>query len=540
MIGPMDIYVDLFAGGGGTSCGFEMAMGFSPDIAVNHSPEAVAMHAANHPHTKHYVTDVWEIDPVEVCGGRSVGMLWASPDCTHFSKAKGGKPKSKKIRSLAWVVIRWAKEVRPKVIFIENVEEFKTWGPLDENGQPIKALAGETFSHFIDSLHELGYQVEYRELRACDYGAPTIRKRFFLIARCDGDPIVWPKKTHGPGTGNPYRTAAECIDWSIPCPSIFSREKPLAENTMKRIAKGVVKYVLQNPKPFVVNINHKYDYFRGLEIDEPMHTITGTNGFGVAVPHLTKFRSGAVGQELSEPVPTITAGGKSERPAGSPHALGVVSAFLAQYHGEQSGKEVRGQAVSEPIMVVDSSNRYGLCAVNLLKNYSGVVGQKADAPAGTVTAADHHSLVACSLMRQFGTSTGQKATEPMNTVMPGGSGKTGIVAAFLDKYYGSEEHGAALDNPMATATSKEHMSLVLIKIDGVEYAISDIGMRMLQPRELYRAQGFPENYVIDFEYKGKPLPKSAQVHMAGNSVCPPVAAAIVAANCGEIAKQDVA
>lgn len=540
MIGPMDIYVDLFAGGGGTSCGFEMAMGFSPDIAVNHSPEAVAMHAMNHPHTKHYVTDVWELDPIEVCAGRSVGMLWASPDCTHFSKAKGSKPKSKKIRSLAWVVIRWAKEVRPKVIFIENVEEFKTWGPLDETGQPIKALAGETFSHFIDSLHELGYQVEHRELRACDYGAPTIRKRFFLIARCDGDPIVWPEKTHGPGTGKPFRAASECIDWSISCPSIFSREKPLAENTMRRIAKGVVKYVLQNPKPFIVNVNHGYDYFRGVDIDDPMHTITGVNGFGVTIPHLTKFRSGAVGQELTEPVPTITAGGKSERPAGSPHALGVVSAFLSQYHGEQSAKEVRGQAVSDPIMVVDGSNRYGLCAVNLLKHYSGVVGQMPDEPAGTITAVDHHSLSACSLMRQFGTSTGQKIDGPMNTVMPEGYGKTGLVAAFLDKYYGNEKSGVSVTEPMHTVVSKDRMSLVTVRIDGEEYVITDIGMRMLQPRELYRAQGFPEDYIIEFEYKGKLLPKSAQVRMAGNSVCPPVAAAIIAANCAVMAKQEVA
>ncbi len=441
MIGPMDIYVDLFAGGGGTSCGFEAAMGFSPDIAVNHSPEAIAMHAANHPRTKHYITDVWDIDPAEVCGGRPVGMLWASPDCTHFSRAKGSAPKSKKIRSLAWIVIRWAKEVRPKVIFIENVSEFRSWGPLDENGQPIKTLAGETFETFLNALRELGYIVEHKELRACDYGAPTIRKRFFLIARCDGDPIVWPEKTHGPETGTPYHTAAECIDWTIPCPSIFSREKPLAENTMKRIAKGVIKYVLQNPQPFLINAS--------------------------CCNHICRDS--------------------------------MVSAFLSQYHGEQSGKEVRGQAISEPLMVIDSSNRYGLCA--------------------------------CTLMRQFGTSSAAPIDEPMGTVMPEGSGKTGLICAFLDKYYGNEKNECSLSALMPTAT---------VHINGKNYVITDIGMRMLQPRELYRAQGFPEDYKIDIKHKGKLLPKSAQVKMCGNSVCPPVAAAIISSNCINIAKQEVA
>ncbi|MBR4401050.1 MAG: DNA cytosine methyltransferase [Synergistes sp.] len=494
MIGPMDICVDLFAGGGGVSCGFEMAMGFSPDIAVNHSPEAIAMHMANHPDTKHYQTDVWEVDPVEVCAGRPVGMLWASPDCTHFSKAKGGRPRSRKIRSLAWVVVRWAKEVRPKVIMLENVEEFKTRGPIGADGQPIKALAGETFTHFIDALRELGYQVEYRELRACDYGAPTIRKRLFLIARCDGDTIVWPEKTHGPGTGNPYRTAAECIDWSIPCPSIFGRRIPLKPNTLRRIAKGVLRYIVNNPKPFVVRtgaevlIKQNFCSKPCQDVEEPLHTITTQHN---------KFA--------------------------------LVTAFLSQYHGEQSEREVRGQALSEPIMVVDSSNRYGLCAVSLMKNYSGVVGQKVDVPTGTVTAVDHHSLVACSLVRQFGTSNAADIESPLGTVMPHGNGKTGLVAAFLDKYYGTGG-GALLNEPMPTATSKDRLSLVTVNIDGECYAVSDIGMRMLQPRELYRAQGFPEDYVIAPEYMGKSLSKSAQVRLCGNSVCPPMAAALIGAN----------
>lgn len=553
MLGPMDICVDLFAGGGGTSCGFKMAMGFDPDIAINHNPAAVAMHKLNHPNTRHYITDIWDVDPAEACGGRPVGMLWASPDCTHHSKARGKKPKDKKIRSLAWVVVRWAREVRPKVIFVENVEEFQTWGPLDGNGQPIKALAGETFRHFIASLRELGYCVEYRELAACDYGAPTTRNRFYLIARCDGDPIVWPEKTHGPGTGRPYHTAAECIDWTIPVRSIFGREKPLVENTLRRIAKGVVKYVLNNPHPFIV----------------------AGDLFGIASPHITKFRGGAVGQELTEPMPTITAGGKSERPAGSPHALGIVmpalvkqtwgekpcqdvedplhtittqhnkfalcAAFLAQYHTEQTGPEVRGQMLDVPLNVVDASPRYALCCANLLKHYSGVVGQKVDEPIGTVTAIDHHSLAACTLMRQFGTSSGADIEQPLGTVMPDGcGGKTGLVAAFLDKYYGREKTGAPVTEPMHTVVSKDKMSLVTVRIGEEEYVITDIGMRMLQPRELYRAQGFPEDYIIDFEYQGKPLPKSAQVQMVGNSVCPPVAAAIIGANCAARTKDKAA
>ena len=496
MIGPMDICVDLFAGGGGTSCGFETAMGFSPDIAVNHSPEAIAMHAANHPETKHYQTDVWEVDPVRVCAGRPVGMLWASPDCTHFSKAKGGKPKSHKIRSLAWVVVRWAKEVRPKVILLENVEEFKTWGPLDDAGHPIKALAGETFSQWLDALHELGYQIEYRKLRACDYGAPTIRKRLFLIARCDGEPIIWPARTHGPGTSKPYRTAAECIDWDIPCPSIFDRATPLKSNTLRRIAKGVLRYVIHNPHPYIVNagaqvlIKQNFSEKACQGVEEPLHTITTQHN---------KFA--------------------------------LVSAFLSQYHGDKSDKEVRGQSMSEPIMCVNGSNRYRLCAVTLLKNYSGVIGQKVDSPAGTITAVDHHSLVACSLMRQFGTSNAADIKSPLGTVMPHGSGKTGLIAAFLDKYYGTG-CGAELGDPMPTATSKDRLSLVTVSIDGELYAISDIGMRMLQPHELFRAQGFPEDYVIAPEYMGKPLSKSAQVRLCGNAVCPPVAAAIIGANCG--------
>lgn len=457
----MGLVVDLFAGGGGASLGIEMAIGRSPDIAVNHSPEALAMHRCNHPDTQHYHEDVWAVDPLQVCRGEDVDLLWLSPDCTHFSKAKGGKPKSNKIRGLAWVAVRWAKTVRPQVIVLENVEEFRTWGPLDENGQPIKAQLGQIFDLFIGMLRGFGYAVEYRELHACDYGAPTIRKRLFLIARCDEQPIIWPEKTHGPGT---YRTAAECIDWSIPCRSIFGRKKPLAEATLRRIAKGVVKFVINNPNPYTVDSEK--------------------------VVWLTKFNENSVGLPPDEPLHTVI--------AGAPR-FGLVSAFLTQYHGEQSSREVRGQKVDEPIMVVDGANRYG--------------------------------LVSCCLMRQFGTSSAAPIDLPMNTVMPHGSGgKTGLIAAFLTKYYSSDMHGCSLADPLHTVTSKDRLGLVTVTISGEQYLLSDIGMRMLQPRELYRAQGFPDSYLIDPIHNGRPLSKKAQVRMAGNSVCPQVAAAIVRAN----------
>lgn len=457
----MGLIIDLFAGGGGTSLGIERALGRSPDIAVNHDPEAVAMHKANHPHTKHYCENVWAVNPREATAGRPVDFLWASPDCKHFSKAKGGKPLDKKIRSLAWVIVKWAAWTRPQVIAMENVEEFRKWGPLDRKGRPIKALEGTTFSNFVFALRKLGYKVDYRDLKACDYGAPTSRKRFFLVARRDGAPIVWPVRTHGVGTGRPYRTAAECIDWSIPCPSIFEREKELAQNTLRRIAKGLVRYVLSNPSPFIVSVNHGGDAFRGVGMDEPMHTL----------------------------------------------------------------------ALDGPLMVVDANPRYAICAAHLAKHYGGVVGQAVESPVGTITAADHHSLVACTLMRQFGTSTGAPVDRPVGTVMPEGRGKTGLVAAFLTKYYGAEREGMQLNGPLHTICGKDKFAVVTVSIGGEEYAVYDIGMRMLQPRELFRAQGFGDDYIIDLIYEGKYLSKSAQVRMVGNSVCPPIAEAIVKANC---------
>lgn len=433
----MGLIIDSFAGGGGASTGIEIALGRSPDIAINHDAEAIAMHMANHPRTKHYIEDIWQVDPVKVCQGQDVDFMWLSPDCTHFSKAKGGAPKSNKIRGLAWVAVRWAKAVRPKVIILENVEEFKTWGPLDSEGQPVKSQQGQTFDLFIESLRELGYKVDFRELRACDYGTPTIRKRFFLVARCDDKVSAWPRKTHGIGT---YRTAAECLDWHLPVPSIFGRKKPLVDATLRKIAKGTIRFVVNNPRPYIRAV----DWWR-----ESNHEIT-------------------------------------------------VSAFLAQYHGEQSEREVRGQKLDEPIMVVDSSNRYG--------------------------------LVACTLMRQFGTSSAAPIDQPIGTIMPEGCGKTALIAAFLAKYYGNEKDGCSLTEPLHTATSKDRMGLVAATLSGYPLVITDIGMRMLQPRELFRAQGFPDDYIIDPIFNGRRLSKKAQVRMAGNSVCPPIAAALVKAN----------
>ena len=403
----MELIVDNFAGGGGASTGIELATGRSVDIAINHDPAAIAMHRANHPSSKHYCENVWDVDPVEACAGRPVGLSWFSPDCKHFSKAKGGKPVEKAIRGLAWVAIRWAKLVRPRVIILENVEEFTTWGPLIGN-RPDPMRKGQTFRRFVHALKRYGYRVEWNELRACDYGAPTIRKRFFLIARCDGLPIVWPEPTHGDpstlfvasGILHPWRTAAEIIDWTIPCPSIYDRKKPLCENTMRRIARGLRKFVLEHPQPYIVD-DH-------------------------------------------------------------------IAPFLIQYHTEQSGKEVRGQAVDKPLMTADSSNRYGL------------------------------------------------------------------VTALLIKYYGQGE-GQSLREPLHTITAKDRFGLVIVR--GEPYQIIDIGLRMLTPRELFRAQGFPEDYIIDRDADGKHYPKSAQVARCGNAVPPPFAEALVRANlpemCGE-------
>lgn len=524
-----ELFVDNFAGGGGASTGIEMAIGRSVDIAINHDPDAIAMHKANHPASKHYCEDVWQVDPVEACAGNPVALAWFSPDCKHFSRAKGGKPVDKNIRGLAWVAIKWAYTVRPKVLMLENVPEIQTWGPLGKDGKPIKERAGETFMGFILALtggipawhpayqemcdalsieptsemaqklqKGLGYKVQHRTLKSCDYGAPTTRTRFYLIARCDGRPIVWAEPTHAPkdseavkrGLKLPYHTAAECIDWSIPAQSIFERKKPLAENTMRRIARGIQKFVIDNPEPFIVTVNHSGEGFRGQSTDEPLGTITAKNGYGVVAP------------------------------------------MLIQYHSETAKDEVRGQELTEPLMTQDTSNRYALSVAHIMKNYGGGyngAGSAADAPLDTVTAKDHNSLVTAHIMTMRNNMDGQPIDEPLTTISCSGAHHA-EVQAFLVKYFST---GAAksVNEPLDTVTTKDRFALVTIH--GEDYIITDIKMRMLQPRELFNAQGFPSDYIIDHDADGHPYVKSKQVARCGNAVTPQVPAALVRANLPE-------
>lgn len=497
-----ELVVDLFAGGGGASTGIEQAIGRHVDIAVNHDPEAVSLHEANHPQTRHFVSDVFEVDPVTVTGGQAVGLLWASPDCKHFSKAKGGKPVSKKIRSLAWVVVKWAKLMNPRLICLENVEEFQTWGPLAADGRPCPQRKGKTFARWVAQLRNLGYTVEWRELRACDYGAPTIRKRLFLVARRDGQPIVWPDATHGSPESlpvrqkklKPWRTAAECIDWSVPAPSIFERSKPLADATCRRIAKGIMRYVVNAADPFIV---------------------TNTTGHP--------------GAKITEPLRTITTGGH--------HAL--VSPTLVQTgYGEREGQAPRALDIGKPLGTVVAGQKHALVQAFLAKHYTGVVGSDLNDPMATVTSVDHHSLVAAHLVaidNQSSNAGHRSITDPLLTTTT--ENRHALVRAFLVKYYGTDQD-PQMGEPLHTVTTKDRFGLVTVK--GEPYAIVDIGLRMLTPRELYRAQGFPDSYAIDKGSDGRPLTKTAQVRMCGNSVCPPLARALVAANFVEVQAMRIA
>lgn len=507
-----ELVVDLFAGGGGASTGIEAAIGRHVDIAVNHDPEAVSLHQANHPQTEHHVSNVWEVDPRVVTQGRRIGLLWASPDCTYHSKARGGKPhrdrnKARRRRGLASVVVKWVRLLKPtgqhpRVISLENVEEFQHWGPLLADGTPCPDRRGRNFQRWVAELRNLGYVVEWRELRACDYGAPTIRKRLFLIARCDGQPIVWPAPTHAakPAKGSglqPWRTAAECIDWSLPCPSIFERERPLAEATLRRVARGVMRYVVEAAKPFIVHIAHGEGKPGGVQ------------------------RWGSGTHDIDKPVPTVTT--KAE------HMLAVPTLVQTGY-GERPGQAPRVPGIDKPLGTVVGGQKHALVAAFLAKHYGGVTGHGVQQPLGTVTTSDHHSAVACTLVGVGGrTGQGQAtsygADRPMRTVTA--KADTAVVAAFLTAYYGSDQD-TPLDDPLHTVTTKPRFALVMV--DGVPHAIADIGMRMLQPRELYTAQGFPASYVIDRGADGRPLSKAAQVRMCGNSVCPPLAEAIVRAN----------
>ena len=513
-----ELIVDNFAGGGGASTGIEMATGYSVDIAINHDPEAIRMHKVNHPSTKHYCENVWAVDPVKACEGHPVALAWFSPDCKHFSKAKGGKPKDKNIRGLAWVACRWAALVRPRVIMLENVEEFKTWGPLNRGHHPIKAKQGDTFRQFVKQLNELGYEVQFRELVAADYGAPTKRKRFFMIARCDGVPIMWPKPTHASadskevkaGLLKPYVGAYTQLDFSLPCPSIFDtseqiKEKygiravrPLAPKTMQRIARGLKKFVLDNPEPFIVPIGYgerKGQSPRVHDIKKPLPTIVSSGKHYLCEPRLApvidktyggNYQGG--GSKAEDPIDTITTVDHNR----------LVAATLIQYHSETNSDEVRGQGIENPIMTVDSSNRYGLVTSFLSKFYK--------------------------------TGIGQDEREPLHTVTTS-AGHFGEVRAFLIKYYG-EGTGQDIEQPLDTVTSRDRFGLVTIQ--GVEYQIVDIGLRMLEPKELYGCQGFPDDYIIDHDSTGKTYSRSEQVKRCGNAVCPPIPAAMVRSNLPEL------
>lgn len=577
-----ELIVDNFAGGGGASTGIEMATGYSVDIAINHDPEAIKMHKANHPNTKHYCENVWAVDPVKACNGHPVGLAWFSPDCKHFSKAKGGKPKDKNIRGLAWVACRWAGLVRPRVIMLENVEEFKTWGPLNRGHHPIKAKQGKTFEKFVQQLNDLGYTVEFKELIAADYGAPTMRKRFFLIARCDGKPIVWPEPTHAPadseavkaGLVKPYVGAYTQLDFSLPCPSIFDtseeiKEKygiravrPLAQKTMDRIARGLKKFVLDNPEPFIIQCNHGGER-RPNDIREPMPTITGKHGYGIVEPYMVQIGQTGFAKDRSkdvrEPLTTIVSknehclieptlapymgtnttnhpGGNCKDPihtitTGNQQCL--ISPTLIQYHSETSKDGVRGQTIKDPIMTVDSSNRYGLVASFLHKYYDGGykgAGETVENPLPTVTAWDHNSVVTANLIQMNNHCDGKDIRQPLPTITAG-DGHFGEVRAFLIKYYG-QGTGQDIKDPLDTVTAQDRFGLVTI--NGTDYQIVDIGLRMLEPRELYGCQGFPDDYIIDHDYTGKTYPRSEQVRRCGNAVCPPIPAALVRANLPEL------
>lgn len=561
------LIIDNFAGGGGASTGIERALGRPVDIAVNHNAIALAMHRANHPDTLHLCDDVFSVKPIEVCKGRPVDLCWFSPDCRHFSKAKGGKPVSKKIRGLAWVAVRWAREVRPAIIILENVEEFQTWGPLAKDGRPDPKRKGLTFRRFVGYLRGLGYRVEWRELVAAEYGAPTTRKRLFLIARCDGQPIVWPEPTHAQNPHDdlfsqrlPWRTAAECIDWSIPCPSIFlSKEegrklgvkRPLVESTMERIAQGIKKYVIECADPFIVGY-HDCPTFRGQGVDEPLRTQTTENRFGLVVPYVAGIDHKSAGPgavwPADRPLTTVTTENR--------HALVVPHISVCNHQSESH----RGQGVDEPLRTITAArDATGIVAAHLVKNYGGVVGHGPDRPLGTITGIDHHALAVSSLVGvggRAGQSAPRGADEPMATITA--KGDRAVVSAFLSKYYGtnigadlrlpcptitsSGQHiaqvqafllkyygtgcGQQVSDPLAAVTTRDRFGLVTIQ--GQDYQIVDIGLRMLQPHELFLAQGFPPEYVLTGT-------KTDQVSLCGNSVSPPVAEAIVRANCAHMA-----
>ena len=574
-----EIVVDFFCGGGGAGTGLEMGLGRPVTVAKNHSPAAISMHTANHPAARHFTTDVFEGDPDEECQGRAVGWFHMSPDCTHHSQAAGGQPRKREIRNLSWIGLKWAGKKKPRVISLENVKQILQWGPLiakrdKATGRVMKldgtvAAVGErvpvqqqflvpdpkrrgiTWRRFVHLLEGMGYQVEWQIIKACDFGAPTSRERLFMIARCDGQPIVWPEPTHAKNPAKSqqkWRTAADCIDWSVPSKSIFGRKKALADATLRRVAKGMKKFVLDNPQPFIVPIAN-WSGELAQSADEPLRTVTSWprgGSFAMASPvilpathqgtdrvndptgplptvtaanrgelmmasaHLVKFRFNSEGTAITDPVPTVTSGGNYKRPAGAAHAMGVCTAFIEQANGGFNTTPAKG--ADEPLTTVtNTGSQQRLVTASLATLRRNCVGRAVDDPVPTMTAgAEHHALVEYKLSPEHEEGALR-------------------VAAFLISYYGTENTSAA-DAPAPTVTTKDRLGLVTVFVKGTPYVIVDICLRMLQPHELYRAQGFPASYIIDKGADGKPFTKTEQVHMCGNSVSPPPMAALARAN----------
>lgn len=596
-----ELIIDNFAGGGGASVGIELATGRPVDIAINHDADAIAMHSVNHPYTQHFQEDVFAINPEEVTGGRPVGIAWFSPDCKHFSRAKGNKPVEHKIRGLSWVIIKWAmSSVAPRCIFMENVEEIQTWGPLitdaDGKSRPDPERSGETFKAFVGMLSDgvapdcpalaeaceflkiergsaeeqrlikgLGYKLEFRTIRACDLGAPTIRKRFYLVARNDGKPIVFPKATHGKGKGlKPYRTAAECIDWSIPCPSIFERKKPLVKNTLRRVARGLDKFVIKNPKPYILEMNfdnpfqdvdrpmstqtsanHHYLITPELVecshkngpgvhgVDAPMNTQTGKACFAVETPFLTPIGYGEHKKQaprvnsVNEPVSTVVSSCKQY----------LTTPYLSKYF---SGEGAKASGASDPVPTVTAKDHNSLVAANIVHYYGGADhASKSDAPIPTVTTLPRHYLCASNLCVLRKNMDGKSLDEPMPTLTTS-AGHFAEIRTYLlpvdstqDLYHWNEVR--KLLNEYADYSIKEN-EILIIEIAGIPYFIGDIGMRMLKAEELKLAQGFPVDYIIDIErHIGKKYSEAKQIARLGNAVCPPVATALIRANCADMA-----
>ena len=647
-----EIVVDFFCGGGGAGTGLEMGLGRAVTVAKNHSPAAISMHTVNHPHAKHFTTDVFEGDPDTECGGRAVGWFHMSPDCTHHSQAAGGQPRKREIRNLSWIGLKWAGMKRPRVISLENVKQILQWGPLvakrckstgrviklggviAEHGEvvpvseqflvPDPKRRGQTWAVFVAELQRLGYAVEWRVIKACDFGAPTSRERLFMIARCDGQPIVWPEPTHAknPAKGQQkWRTAAECIDWTIPSKSIFGRKKDLAPATLRRVAKGMRKFVLEAANPFIVPIAN----WSGESVqsaDKPLRTVTSwprggsfamaspiiapathqgsdrvndpgaplptitcanrgeltlisptlvQTGYGeragqaprvpaldqplgtvvaggvkhaIAAAHLVKFRFADEGKALDEPLPTITSGGNYKRPAGAAHAMGISTVFMAQMNG--GFNTTAAKSITDPMTTVtNTGSQQQLVTANLVHLRGNCDARDLSDPLHTISAGGtHHGLMTAFLERQFGASVGQGLNEPAPTITAGGGGKSSLVelqlspeveagalrvAAFLISYYGTENVSNA-NEPAPTITTRDRLALVTVTIKGTPYVIVDICLRMLQPAELYKAQGFPGDYIISHGADGKPFTKTQQVHMCGNSVSPPPMAALARAN----------